>query len=472
MISHQAKQVSYLVGVVDATLLATAFVTAFAIRSLAPIPFLEEGIFIDLRLHTWLVTLGIPLYWFLANRGGLYDLSFRGTPFREILRALRVFTWLSALLGAAIFVLQLKETSRGVFFLFLALGFVSVVGLRLTLAGLSRRVDRVLISRRNVLVVGTGTRAREICQRIEAHPELGMRIVGHVLGPGETEVPSDLGVLGGADRLREIVEEQVVDDVVFALPPAQIAACDRHFAWCEEVGLTAHVRTDFVRTLFARSFPTELDGIPMLTVSPTPRDPVQLLVKRVLDLTISFVGLVALSPALLLIALLVRLTSQGPTFFRQERVGLNGRLFTLYKFRSMYVDAEARKQELLARNEVDGPVFKIRRDPRVTPVGRWLRRFSLDELPQLWNVLQGDMSLVGPRPPLPEEVQKYERWQRRRLSMKPGITCLWQVSGRNQLRFEEWMRLDLHYIDNWSLKLDLKILARTVPAVLAARGAS
>jgi len=158
--------------------------------------------------------------------------------------------------------------------------------------------------------------------------------------------------------------------------------------------------------------------------------------------------------------------------FRQRRCGLNGRIFTLFKFRTMVADAEERIGEVAHLNEMKGPVFKVRRDPRVTGVGRWLRRFSLDELPQLWNVLRGDMSLVGPRPPIPEEVARYERWQRRRLSMKPGLTCLWQVRGRNQIDFEEWMRLDLEYIDNWSPWLDLKILARTVPVVLSGRGAS
>jgi lipopolysaccharide/colanic/teichoic acid biosynthesis glycosyltransferase len=178
-----------------------------------------------------------------------------------------------------------------------------------------------------------------------------------------------------------------------------------------------------------------------------------------------------LSPVFLISALLVKTTSRGPVFFTQTRTGLNGRTFTLYKFRSMYRDAEGRRAALASRNEMSGPVFKIKDDPRITPVGKWMRRFSMDELPQFWNVLTGDMSLVGPRPPIPEEVKKYERWQRRRLSMKPGITCLWQVSGRNAIDFDDWMRLDLAYIDTWSLRLDVQILLRTVPVVLTARGA-
>jgi exopolysaccharide biosynthesis polyprenyl glycosylphosphotransferase len=181
--------------------------------------------------------------------------------------------------------------------------------------------------------------------------------------------------------------------------------------------------------------------------------------------------LVLLSPLFLIIAALIKLTSSGPIFFKQVRCGLGGRKFAFYKFRSMIVDAEERKKGLEPLNEMSGPVFKIKDDPRITPVGRIIRKLSLDELPQLYNVLKGEMSLVGPRPPIPEEVQKYERWQRRRLSMRPGLTCLWQVNGRNEVDFEQWMKLDLEYIDNWSLGLDFKIMLRTIPVVLTGHGA-
>jgi lipopolysaccharide/colanic/teichoic acid biosynthesis glycosyltransferase len=167
----------------------------------------------------------------------------------------------------------------------------------------------------------------------------------------------------------------------------------------------------------------------------------------------------------------VKLSGKGPVFYHQERVGLSGRLFKMHKFRSMLSDADKRLHEVMAHNEMTGPVFKMTNDPRITKVGRWIRKFSVDELPQLWNVLVGEMSLVGPRPPLPKEVELYERWQRRRLSMKPGITCLWQVSGRNDIDFETWMKLDMEYIDNWSLILDLKILFMTIPVVIFAKGA-
>jgi exopolysaccharide biosynthesis polyprenyl glycosylphosphotransferase len=188
------------------------------------------------------------------------------------------------------------------------------------------------------------------------------------------------------------------------------------------------------------------------------------------DIAGSAIALVVSSPVMLIIAVLVKLTSRGPAIYRQVRCGLYGRRFVLYKFRSMCEGAEDVLWEIKHLNEMDGPVFKMRNDPRVTPFGRILRKSSLDEWPQFWNVLKGDMSLVGPRAPLPEEVKEYSRWQRRRLSVKPGITCLWQVSGRNEIDFQEWMKLDLFYIDNWSLLLDLKILLRTLPVVLMGKG--
>ena len=210
----------------------------------------------------------------------------------------------------------------------------------------------------------------------------------------------------------------------------------------------------------------------MLSFATGPTSQLPLMAKRLMDVALSSLLLLMGMPVVAAIATLIKVTSQGNVLFRQTRCGLNGRIFTLYKFRTMVEDAEDRRRMLEHLNEMQGPVFKLRSDPRVTWLGRILRRFSLDELPQLWNVVRGDMSLVGPRPPIPEEVAHYQRWQRRRLSMKPGLTCLWQVSGRNQIDFDRWMQLDLEYIDSWSPMLDLKILLKTIPAVLSGRGAS
>jgi exopolysaccharide biosynthesis polyprenyl glycosylphosphotransferase len=228
---------------------------------------------------------------------------------------------------------------------------------------------------------------------------------------------------------------------------------------------------DFLPSGFSHVYVEHLAHVPLLTFASSPQSEGGMLLKRIMDFVVAVVGLVLLSPLFFILALLVRLTSPGPVFYRQTRCGLGGRRFSLLKFRSMSVDAEDSQLHLAELNEVDGPVFKMRDDPRCTSVGRWMRMFSLDELPQLWNVLRGDMSLVGPRPPLPREVTQYEPWQRKRLRMRPGMTCLWALEGRSQLRFDRWVKLDLLYIDRWSIWLDFKILFKTIPAVLSGKGA-
>ena len=217
---------------------------------------------------------------------------------------------------------------------------------------------------------------------------------------------------------------------------------------------------------------TRFGGVPALSFAPVHHSRLKLAGKRLIDIVGASAALIALAPVMAVAAALIRATSPGPAIFRQPRCGLYGRQFSMYKLRTMVVDAEARKQELADHNECDGPVFKMRKDPRVTPVGRWLRRWSLDELPQFWNVLLGDMSLVGPRPPVPTEVALYQTFERRRLSMRPGITCIWQVNGRSEIGFADWVKLDVEYIENWSFALDFQILLKTVPAVLGQSGAS
>jgi exopolysaccharide biosynthesis polyprenyl glycosylphosphotransferase len=281
-----------------------------------------------------------------------------------------------------------------------------------------------------------------------------------------------MGVLASLEDLPRLIRNRAVDEVVFVVPRSQLTGIENYLYICETQGINATVAVDFFDLKISKLRQTELDGIPLITFDTTPAKERQLFLKRLIDVLVSGLGLIILSPLFLLIIIAIRSTSKGPALYIQKRVGLNGRKFVLYKFRSMYKGAHQRLSELADRNEMGGPIFKIKNDPRITPVGKILRKFSLDELPQLFNVLRGDMSLVGPRPPIPKEVRQYELWQRRRLSMRPGITCLWQVSGRNRIGFDEWMNLDLEYIDNWSLLLDMRILLRTVPAVLFGVGAS
>lgn len=331
---------------------------------------------------------------------------------------------------------------------------------------------------RHLVIVGCNEQAAAVAVRVDQLPELGYKIKGFVAecsphpayggeGPGGYPV---LGQLGG---IRTLLESTTVDEIIICLQLRE------HFdqilqviRLAQELGIVARFFPDADGSrILSRVHLERFEGRYVVTLF-RQQLLLQLLGKRLLDAATSAGLLVVLSPLLVAVAIAIKATSPGPVLFVQRRVGMNKRTFNLYKFRSMYVDAEQRRQELASLNEMDGPVFKIRNDPRVTPVGRFIRMTSIDELPQLINVLTGQMSLVGPRPPLPEEVDRYEWLYRRRLSIKPGITCFWQISGRNHVSFKQWMELDQRYIDNWSLWLDIKILARTIPAVLSLRGAS
>ena len=324
----------------------------------------------------------------------------------------------------------------------------------------------------NILIVGTGRRAQEFLSLALRHKEWGYRVVGFLdKDPKLVEKGvSGYPVLGSLDAFPNILESTVIDEVVFVVPRVWLPVIEKCILYCEAVGVPATLATDFFDLEIASGVPKELDGFTYLTFETGRLKDTELIVKRMIDITVSLVVLLLCLPCFALIACAIKMDSEGPIFFRQMRCGKNGRKFTLYKFRSMVLDAERRLDELRSRNEMTGPVFKMTNDPRLTRVGRILRKTSLDEFPQFWNVLVGNMSLVGPRPPIPKEVEQYEPWQRRRLSMKPGITCIWQVSGRNKIGFEDWMKLDLQYIDRWSLWLDLKILLMTAHAVLFQTG--
>jgi exopolysaccharide biosynthesis polyprenyl glycosylphosphotransferase len=272
-------------------------------------------------------------------------------------------------------------------------------------------------------------------------------------------------------QLTELLRRQVIDEIIFAVDSRRLVELEEVFLLCDEEGVRTRVAVDFFPHVNSEVYMDRLGTLPLLTFSATPHDEIRLSVKRVTDIILAGAALVILFPVMLAVALLIRLTSPGPAIFRQVRCGLNGRQFVFYKFRSMQENAHQMREQFrhLSQREL---ALKIPNDPRLTAVGRWLRKFSIDEWPQLWNVLKGDMSLVGPRPAVPEEVEQYKGWQRRRLRMRPGLTCLWAVNGRDAVDFETWMKLDMQYIDSWSLALDWKIILRTIPQVLTGRGAN
>jgi exopolysaccharide biosynthesis polyprenyl glycosylphosphotransferase len=356
--------------------------------------------------------------------------------------------------------------------LYFASAFATLALGRTVVRMAARALRRRGYNTRTYAVVGAGDAAEGLVRTFASRPHWGFRLAGFIL-PDECAVrPPEGKVLGTLDHLGRILDDEVLDEIVFAVPREQLSGIESAVRMCEEQGVAVLVSLEPLRLASGRMSLFEVSDLPMLVFTRTPCDVLALAAKRVFDLAVSTAILVALAPLFVAVAIAIKLESAGPVFFRQVRVGLNGRPFRIVKFRSMFADAEARQAALLARNEMDGPVFKIRSDPRITAVGRFIRKTSIDELPQFWNVLRGEMSIVGPRPPIPAEVRQYQRWQRRRLSVRPGITCTWQVSGRNGISFDRWMELDLEYIDNWSLGRDMQIFLKTIPAVLSTRGAS
>ena len=362
-----------------------------------------------------------------------------------------------------------QEVSRLFLVLYLVLAMAVLVTSRTALRFTARSARKRGFNGHVYAVVGTGALAGQMVERFALHPQWGYTFAGHIR---LDDTPSPGPVLGDLADLGTILEEHVLDEIVFAVPRDRMNDLDDAIATCEELGVGVRICLDMLHNGPSRMSIEDVGGVPTLALIRTPTKAVALALKRVFDVAASLTALILLAPVLLATALAIRLDSPGPIFFRQRRVGQNGRTFDMLKFRSMCGDAEARLKSLRAFNEMSGPVFKMTNDPRVTRVGRFIRRTSIDELPQFWNVLSGEMSVVGPRPPVPSEVKQYKRWQRRRLSVKPGITCTWQVSGRNEINFDQWMELDLAYIDNWSIWSDVTIIARTIPAVLRARGAS
>jgi len=379
------------------------------------------------------------------------------------------------LLAGAIFEFENLNIQSIAIFWSLSIGFGTLLRLLIRLSLVLFRKSSTNL--RHILVVGTNPEAVDTADRLQNNDELGCEIVGHIDAPSFEEedysLKENLNIVGTLDDLQSILEKGTVDEILICLPfQKNVSDIFSIITLGHDLGVVVRYIPKTKHKMVLRDLHIEqFEGTYILTLF-RERFVMQLFIKRLMDLAISATMLSLLSPLLIAVALAVKSTSNGPIFFGQERIGMNKRRFTLYKFRSMVANAEDLKEQLMDQNEVDGPVFKIKRDPRITNVGRFIRKTSIDELPQLWNVFRGDMTLVGPRPPLLKEVNQYEWLFRRRLSIKPGITCLWQVSGRNELSFEEWMELDKRYIDNWSIWLDLKILFMTIPVVLLGKGAS
>ncbi len=474
MFSRHKKVIGVLYLLADAALAAASFALAYWIRArfITPQPLYPDSNYV------WIIPYAILLWAGIGLATGTY----REIQEEKVLRAfwdpIKVAFLGTALLFATIFAFKLAYISRLLLALYVIIDLLVMVSFRLAARWLGAPLRRSFGGYREFLLVGDAPHVDQIARAIEANEKRGMRIFGFArIGP-ESKSPQQAANLRGRypvyalGQLPELVRKHVIDEVVFAAAKGDMEKIEDAFLLCEEEGVKTRVLLNFFPHIVSRVYLDRLEEMPLLTFTTTPENEYLLLLKRALDFTMALVLLIVLSPFMLLLTILIRLTSAGPVLYRQVRCGLGGRKFTVYKFRSMHAGADLRRDELAALNELDGPVFKIKHDPRCTTIGRFMRKFSLDELPQLVNILKGDMSFVGPRPPLPEEVEKYAGWQRRRLRMQPGLTCLWALEGRNQLNFRRWMELDMEYIDNWSPSLDLKILLKTIPVVLLGRGAS
>lgn len=474
MLKEQKTIVARLLWLSDMSVTALAFLAAYFLRS----SFFGHGDLggLDpLQRYALLFVAVIVVWTVLLRQYGAYR-SYRTVSLSaEITTVWKAVAIGAIVIGTVAFAFKFKFVSRTLIGIFLILDLLLLAGLRTGVRLLSWMVRERGYNFRNAVIVGTGRTARDLAEKMASHRHWGLRFLGFV-----SEEPAGTAgaidghpVIGDLSRLESMVRELTLDEVFIALSEKRIEELEDALLMLEENGVRTLIVPNFFPHLIAKLQLQEFETVPLLTFSTVPTDVLALYLKRGFDICASLALLALSAPILLVTALLIRATSPGPAIFRQQRCGLHGRVFTLYKFRSMHLDAEAKRKELELYNEMDGPVFKIRNDPRVTAVGRFIRVWSIDELPQFWNVFKGDMSIVGPRPPMVDEVASYQRWQRRRLSMRPGITCLWQISGRNEIRdFNDWVKLDLQYIDSWSLALDLKIFMKTVLAVVFRKGAA
>jgi exopolysaccharide biosynthesis polyprenyl glycosylphosphotransferase len=474
MTRHQTALFRQVLLTLDVAVSALAFWLALELR--AWMPSALPGVLPELQTHAGDQSYGHLLVVMLP----VWTLAFWSSRTHDF-RAPFVRTSMRYLRAVGLGLLALVVCSFWLHLEFLSRSFVGMLGIvqlavlafvRVTTLEIIRRTKGVADHR--VLVIGCGPAAVAFARSARDRAAWNNRFVGHLRVPGEECDPAAQPRRGDLADLERLLDSEVIDEVVFASLESGLGTYEHALKACDLRGVDVLVT---MRDLVVGSGKVELASVtgfdlPMIGMSRVPTSQGSLAAKRVLDVVVATLAIIVFAPVLLATAIAIRLESRGPVLFKQVRSGRNGRKFVMYKFRSMCTDAEKRLAELQHLNEMDGPVFKIKHDPRITRVGRFIRKTSIDELPQLFNVLFGDMSLVGPRPPLPTEVAQYEAWQRRRLSVRPGITGMWQVSGRNAIDFSKWMELDLEYIDRWSLWLDVQILFRTVPAVLLRSGAS
>lgn len=473
VIHTQSRWIGLLSQALDVFLTVVSFVISFGLRAQIRTLYMF-GQALDVRDYYNSLLVIVVIWWLFFDLQNAYSSRRIVSLFFDLKSVLRTVFLGTMALFAVCYLLRIELPPRSILALFVIINVPLLLVGKLFFYFLRNYMRAAGKLRTTVLVVGAGEKAGRYIDSLRRDWDWGLDLVGFV-----DDDPKKVGmhyygaeVIGTPADMPSILHQHAIDEVVFAVPTRHLEDCVDMFALCEQEGVRTLIISDFFSGLISRVESEVIRGIPVLIYSTTPLKEWQWFVKRIFDIIFSATMLLLLSPLCLAIALAIKLTSKGPVFYQWQVVGLNKKKFTGYKFRTMVVGADRLKELLMDKNEMEKVVFKMKDDPRVTPIGQILRRFSLDELPQLWSVLRGDMSTVGPRPPLVTELEDFESWHRRKLSVKPGLTCLWQVSGRSEINdFDEWVRLDLEYIDNWTLWLDFKILLKTIPVVFLGRGA-
>lgn len=470
MLEDRYRELKWKLLTWDTVISGAALAAAYALRVALPGTDKE----IDLAIHISMLPVFLILMLASLSYHGGYRIAINGSSLGFIWATARAFTIAFCGLFAIIIGLRLQTFSRGVLALFGILAFSGIISIRAYSIWRVHQAVKKKSDLYKVLVIGTGQRAVQLVNSLRENAGAVVDIIGYLdidSKRTDSQIPESC-VIGTTADIRTILKWHVVDEVILAITRSMIEDVEEIVRACEEEGIKFRIMVDFFDLQVSRVSLTKVGEIPLLTLEPVALDEGKLFIKRLIDIAVSAICIILFLPLIVVIAVAIKLNSRGPVFFKQQRVGLHKRRFEMFKFRSMYEGSEKRIHEFSHLNEAQGPHFKMTDDPRITPVGRVLRQTSLDELPQFFNILKGEMSLVGPRPMTLRDVDRFDQSiQRKRFSVMPGLTCLWQISGRSNLPFSKWLELDLKYIDSWNLALDLKIMLKTIPAVLSGEGA-
>ncbi|MDN5290174.1 MAG: hypothetical protein PWQ06_413 [Anaerophaga sp.] len=463
MLREKAKVVNRFLAIVDVLIAIISYNLAVYIEQGYLEPLTNKD---SIIIHFLLI-----FFWYTFARAFRLNQLYRSRPYSVVLfGCLSLAVVGTSVLMLFVWILDLYSIGFSRLLMFGGINLILTFGFKVLNYSFMKRARSKGFNTLNVVVIGDNS-ARSFLRQMVKMKEWGYHVSAII---GNEELEQEFGAIAPFlpedTDIEQLLRDKTIDEIIYCKETPAIRDIERLLQLTSEVGVVFRMYSSFFNMLTNKTQLHYFGTTPMLTISNTPLNYLELRVKDAFDFLFSAFVVIVLSPVYVLVALAIKIDSKGPVFFKQKRVGRRGRKFIVYKFRTMVTNAEELKEKLMHQNEMDGPVFKMTNDPRITRVGRFLRKTSLDELPQFFNVLIGDMSVIGPRPPLPDEVRQYERWQLRRLSMKPGITCIWQVSGRNNIPFDEWMKMDLEYIDNWSLKLDFIIFLKTIRTMIRCDG--